>query len=29
VLRTYRPIDRSGLIDLRRADLAERIDWPE
>jgi Uma2 family endonuclease len=24
----YRPIERSGLIDLGRAELAERIDWP-
>ncbi|MDP2709794.1 MAG: Uma2 family endonuclease [Solirubrobacteraceae bacterium] len=25
---TYRPIDRSRLIDLGAADLVERIDWP-
>ncbi|MGH2854700.1 MAG: Uma2 family endonuclease [Solirubrobacteraceae bacterium] len=24
----YRPIERSGLIDLGASDLAERIDWP-
>ncbi len=24
----YRPIERSGLIDLGAGDLAERIDWP-
>jgi Uma2 family endonuclease len=24
----YREVDRSGLIELRRAELAERIDWP-
>jgi hypothetical protein len=24
----YRPVERSGLIDLGAAELAERIDWP-
>jgi Uma2 family endonuclease len=26
--REYRPIERSGLIDLGASELAERIDWP-
>jgi Uma2 family endonuclease len=26
--RDYRPIDRSGLIELGASELAERIDWP-
>ena len=25
----YRPMKRSGLIDLTPAELAERIDWPQ
>ena len=26
---TYRPADRSKLLDLAASELAERIDWPE
>jgi hypothetical protein len=25
----YRPIERSGLIDLGAAELAQRLDWPD
>jgi Uma2 family endonuclease len=25
----YRPVERSGLVELSPAELAERIDWPE